>query len=64
MNRASAIARLKRFEGYIPYMYQCTGGDVTVGAGHAILAEADAGRLSWNIGGGLAGSEQAQHDFA
>jgi GH24 family phage-related lysozyme (muramidase) len=64
MNRASVIARLKGFEGCLPYMYRCTGGEVTIGAGHAIPAAADAGKLSWSIGGAPATPEQAQSDFA
>ena len=64
MNRASVIARLKEFEGYLSYMYRCTGGEVTIGAGHAIPAAADAGKLSWSIGGAPATPEQAQNDFA
>src|SRR5580658_6315759 len=64
MNRASVIARLKEFEGYLSYMYRCTGGEVTIGAGHAIPAAADAGKLSWSIGGTRATPEQAQSDFA
>ena len=64
MNSASVIARLKEFEGYVSYMYRCTGGEVTIGAGHAIPAAADAGKLSWSIGGAPATPEQAQSDFA
>jgi GH24 family phage-related lysozyme (muramidase) len=64
MNRACVIARLKEFEGYLSYMYRCTGGDVTIGAGHAIQAAADAGKLSWSIGGAPATEQQAQSDFA
>lgn len=63
MDRASVMARLKSFEGDVPYMYRCTGGEVTIGAGHAIPAAADAGKLSWNIGGMPATAEQAQDDF-
>ena len=44
MNRASVIARLKKFEGCLSYMYQCTGGKVTIGAGHAIPSAPDAGK--------------------
>lgn len=64
MDSASVIARLKQFEGVVPYMYRCTGGEVTIGAGHAIQAAADAGNLSWSIGGAPAAPEQAQSDFA
>lgn len=64
MNRAGAIARLKKFEGSIPHMYRCTGGEVTIGAGHAIPAAADAGKLPWSIGGSPAAPDRAQADFA
>jgi GH24 family phage-related lysozyme (muramidase) len=64
MNSASVIARLKQFEGYVSHMYRCTGGEVTIGAGHAIPAAADARRLSWSIGGVPATPEQAHSDFA
>ena len=47
MNQDQVIARLRQFEGCVPYMYRCTGGDVTVGLGHAIPSPADAAQLSW-----------------
>lgn len=47
MERTSAAERLKKFEGSIPYMYRCTGGEVTVGVGHAISDSAHAQALSW-----------------
>ena len=43
----------------MPYMYGCTGGDVTVGVGHAIHSAAEAAALSWAVA-----SDQAQSDFA
>jgi GH24 family phage-related lysozyme (muramidase) len=64
MTYANVIARLKQFEGYVSYMYRCTGGEVTIGAGHAIPAAADAGKLKWSIAGTSATPEQAQSDFA
>jgi GH24 family phage-related lysozyme (muramidase) len=63
-NSAKAAARLKLFEGVVPYMYRCTGGEVTIGVGHAIPAAADAGKLSWSVGGSRATLERAQSDFA
>jgi GH24 family phage-related lysozyme (muramidase) len=63
MNRDSVIARLKRFEGVVPHMYQCTGGDVTIGVGHAIPAAADAGKLAWSVDGSPATAMQAHNDF-
>jgi GH24 family phage-related lysozyme (muramidase) len=56
MDQNRVIARLEKFEGRIPYMYLCTGGEVTVGIGHAIASAADAGQLSW---AGAAGNAQA-----
>jgi len=64
MNHGRVIARLKEFEGCVSHMYQCTGGDVTIGVGHAILAAADAVNLSWSVSGSPATAAQAQSDFA
>ena len=47
MNTEPVIARLEQFEGRINYMYRCTGGEVTIGVGHAILTVADALKLQW-----------------
>ncbi len=47
MNCASAAERLKKFEGSTSYMYRCTGGEVTIGVGHAIFDAARALQLSW-----------------
>ena len=47
MNPDSVIARLKQFEGWTNYMYRCTGGEVTIGIGHALLAAANAATLAW-----------------
>jgi GH24 family phage-related lysozyme (muramidase) len=47
MDTADVRTRLERFEGRIPYMYRCTGGEVTVGIGHAIHSAADAQELTW-----------------
>ncbi len=64
MNQTSVIARLKEFEGCINYMYKCTGGEVTIGIGHALQTAADAANLSWQISGAAAGSDQVQSDYA
>ncbi len=47
MDRAIVAERLKKFEGSTSYMYRCTGGEVTVGVGHAILNAALAQQLAW-----------------
>lgn len=47
MNATPVIERLRLFEGSVPYMYRCTGGEVTVGVGHAILKPEDALFLNW-----------------
>jgi GH24 family phage-related lysozyme (muramidase) len=47
MNCASAAERLKKFEGSTSYMYRCSGGEVTVGVGHAIFDAALAAELPW-----------------
>ncbi len=47
MDRANAAQRLKKFEGSTTYMYRCTGGEVTVGVGHAILGSAQALEIPW-----------------
>jgi GH24 family phage-related lysozyme (muramidase) len=49
MNQQNVADRLYRFEGSIPHMYRCTGGEVTIGVGHAIQTAADACGLSWDI---------------
>lgn len=47
MNKQSVAERLHRFEGSVPHMYRCTGGEVTIGVGHAIPSAADARQLPW-----------------
>jgi GH24 family phage-related lysozyme (muramidase) len=44
-------------------MYRCTGGEVTVGVGHALLTPADAPQLSWNIAGQPATASQILADY-
>lgn len=46
MNKTAVADRLIRFEGSVPYMYRCTGGEVTVGIGHAIQSAEDAMALA------------------
>lgn len=58
MNRDAVTQRLREFEGSIPYMYRCTGGEVTIGIGHAIHTVEDAGKLTWT------GPETAAADYA
>ena len=62
MNRFPVIARLKQFEGCINYMYRCTGGEVTIGIGHALMTAASASNLSWNIDGAPAPPGRVQSD--
>ncbi len=50
MDRTNAAQRLKKFEGSTTYMYRCTGGEVTVGVGHAILGSAQALQIPWTAG--------------
>ena len=59
MDVNAVIARLENFEGRTTYMYRCTGGEVTVGIGHAIPSAADAAQLTW-----ATSVDSAQTDFA
>jgi GH24 family phage-related lysozyme (muramidase) len=59
MDPDDVVARLEKFEGRVPYMYLCTGGEVTIGIGHAIPSPADAGQLPWQTS-----PASAQSDFA
>jgi len=63
MNSDAVIARLRQFEGITNYMYRCTGGDVTVGIGHALLAEANASGLTWQVNGAPAAPAQIVADY-
>jgi GH24 family phage-related lysozyme (muramidase) len=47
----------------VPYMYRCTGGDVTAGVGHALATAADAGGLDWEISGRPASAAEIAGDF-
>jgi GH24 family phage-related lysozyme (muramidase) len=64
MDPALVIARLESFEGRVPYLYLCTGGEVTVGIGHAIQTPADALQLTWSIDGRPATPVEIQGDYA
>ena len=50
MSTDDVLARLEKFEGRVPHMYRCTGGEVTIGIGHAIPTAADASKLTWESG--------------
>jgi GH24 family phage-related lysozyme (muramidase) len=64
MNLQSVITRLEKFEGCTPYMYICTGGEVTAGVGHAILNADEAVALTWERDGRPAAPEEVRADFA
>lgn len=59
MDPNDVVARLEKFEGRVPYMYLCTGGEVTIGIGHAIPSPGDAALLVWQTS-----SASAESDFA
>jgi GH24 family phage-related lysozyme (muramidase) len=64
MNLDNVKARLIRFEGRIPHMYQCTGGEVTIGVGHAITGPQEARTLELRHRDQRAASPtEIQHDF-
>jgi GH24 family phage-related lysozyme (muramidase) len=63
MDPAIVIPRIETFEGRMPFMYLCTGGEVTIGIGHAILRAADAAALSWSIGGSAATADEIAADW-
>lgn len=48
MDKVAVTQRLIKFEGSIPHMYMCSGGEVTVGVGHAIQSEDEALTLEWD----------------
>lgn len=64
MNRDSVLSRLETFESALPYMYRCTGGEVTAGVGHAILNSAEALKLDWQVAGRPASAAEVTADFA
>ncbi|HEY7390299.1 MAG TPA: hypothetical protein VH640_17415, partial [Bryobacteraceae bacterium] len=63
MNQQTILERLKSFEGFVPYMYRCTGGAVTAGIGHALATAADAAVLQWEISGRPASPVEIAGDF-
>ena len=60
MNIPFVLARLEKFEGRVPHMYRCTGGEVTIGIGHAIQTADDAVLLTWSVDGGDAAADHAR----
>jgi GH24 family phage-related lysozyme (muramidase) len=58
------LARLEKFEGRIRHMYVCTGGEVTIGIGHAIQTPNDAVQLSWTIDGRAALADEIRADYS
>lgn len=64
MDASFVIPRLEAFEGRISHMYKCTGGEVTIGIGHAIATVSDAPALSWTIDGRPATEAEIQGDYA
>jgi GH24 family phage-related lysozyme (muramidase) len=63
MNIANVQLRLRKFEGCTDFMYRCTGGEVTVGVGHAIQKPADASAFSWTVNGAPAALAQVNADY-
>ncbi len=63
MDQATVAARLRRFEGSSPFMYKCTGGEVTVGVGHAMESAGAAAALTWQVGGAPAGTDAVTADY-
>jgi GH24 family phage-related lysozyme (muramidase) len=64
MDKQRVLARLRQFEGAAPHMYRCTGGEVTIGIGHALPNAAAAERLGWQIEGRAASPEEVSADYA
>jgi GH24 family phage-related lysozyme (muramidase) len=58
------LSSLEKFEGRIRHMYVCTGGEVTIGIGHAIQNPNEAVQLSWTLDGRAALAEEIRADFA
>jgi GH24 family phage-related lysozyme (muramidase) len=64
MDNTFVIPRVESFEGRVPHMYLCTGGEITVGIGHAIATPTDALKLTWSIDGRAATDDEIQADYA
>jgi GH24 family phage-related lysozyme (muramidase) len=64
MNPSTVIPRVQSFEGRVRYMYKCTGGEVTIGFGHAIENPAEAPKLPLTIDGRPANEDEILADYA
>jgi GH24 family phage-related lysozyme (muramidase) len=64
MDQTFILTRLEKFEGRIPHMYRCTGGEVTIGIGHAIQSADDAVKLTWTVNGRAATPDEIRADYA
>jgi GH24 family phage-related lysozyme (muramidase) len=64
MNPSTVIPRVQGFEGRVRHMYKCTGGEVTIGFGHAIENPADAPGLTLWIDGRPATGDEILADYA
>jgi lysozyme len=64
MDTKLILSRLEKFEGRIRHMYVCTGGEVTIGIGHAIQNPNDAVQLSWMLNGRKALADEIRADFS
>jgi GH24 family phage-related lysozyme (muramidase) len=63
MDSETVIPRIESFEGRVPHLYLCTGGDVTIGIGHAILNAANAATLSFSLDGRAATADEITADW-
>jgi len=63
MDTPFVLARLEKFEGRVPHMYRCTGGEVTIGIGHAIKTPEDASALIWTVEGRAATPDEIRADY-
>ncbi len=63
MDHSVVKVRLRQFEGCTSFMYRCSGGEVTIGVGHAIASAILASQLQWEANGGAAGADQVTADF-
>jgi GH24 family phage-related lysozyme (muramidase) len=63
MDPSTVIPRVQSFEGRVRYMYKCTGGELTIGFGHAIENPAEAPKLTLSIDGRLATGDEILADY-
>jgi GH24 family phage-related lysozyme (muramidase) len=64
MNTEAILKALEEHEGCIEHMYQCTGGRVTAGIGHAFsTADEAAAAMFCRAGGAPAPREEIMRDF-